>query len=404
MSRRRARATVSRPRATVSPTRAVPGDRAVLPELAASGDLAAGRRWVVPSRWAVVRDWSVPDRAASGDRAALSDLAVSGDLAAGRQWAAPPIRFVAPGRHVAPGRAVPSTRAVPSGRPALRGRAAAVAGVVLAVALTVAGCGGRPTTHHKPGTSHEEATAGSGTLLAAKDEAGHRLREVPAAGAPAVRVETRPDTEGGWNVHLVVERFRFTPESVGGAALPGRGYARLLVDGGGGAGGPAGGATGRVYGPWHHVPPGTRALTVRLHADDHTVWAVAGKPVEATVSLAAERPGTAAPTAAAPPGVPPTGTTPTPSGATADGRTVEITVSGTSVRPAPSRIELRKGERITLRVTSDRADTLHVHGYDRELPLPAGRPGSLTLTADRTGLFEVETHESGLVLTQLLVR
>ena len=65
---------------------------------------------------------------------------------------------------------------------------------------------------------------------------------------------------------------------------------------------------------------------------------------------------------------------------------------------------MKKGDRVTLRVTSDRADTLHVHGYDRELPLPAGKPATLTLTADRTGLFEVETHESGLLLTQLVVR
>ncbi|MFE2234078.1 hypothetical protein ACE1OA_27670 [Streptomyces sp. JL2001] len=260
--------------------------------------------------------------------------------------------------------------------------------VVLAVVLTAllaGGCGGRATTHHKPGTTHQEATGSSGTLLAAKDESGHRLREVPAAGAPAVRVEARPDSEGGWNIHLTVERFRFTPESVGGAAIPGRGHARLLVDGR---------ETARLYGPWHHVPAGARTLTVRLHADDHTVWAVAGKPVEATL-----RPGAAAaplPTAAS--------SAPSPSPTADPGRTVAITVTGTSVRPRPSRVELKKGDRLTLRVTADRADTLHVHGYDRELALQPGRPGTISLTVDRTGLFDVETHESGLVLTQLVVR
>jgi hypothetical protein len=45
-----------------------------------------------------------------------------------------------------------------------------------------------------------------------------------------------------------------------------------------------------------------------------------------------------------------------------------------------------------------------VHGYDVELPLAAGTPGSITLRADRTGLFEVETHKSKLVLFQLVVR
>ncbi|MET9436579.1 hypothetical protein [Streptomyces sp. NPDC006551] len=273
-----------------------------------------------------------------------------------------------------------------SARRAPRRRTLALAGAGLAL-LVVTGCGGRATTHHKPGTSHQEATTGSGTLLAAKDEAGHRLREVPARGAPAVRVEARPDSEGGWNVHLAVERFRFTPESVGGAAIPGRGHARLLVDGR---------ETTRLYGPWHHVPPGARTVTVRLHADDHTVWAVAGSPVEATARLGTPAPGTSTS------GAPTAGTT--APGAPVHGRTVEITISGTSVQPPPSRVELRKGDSVTLRVTSDRDDTLHVHGYDRELPLPAGRPASLTLTADRSGLFEVETHASGLVLTQLVVR
>ncbi|MFD3660547.1 hypothetical protein ACFWVF_08075 [Streptomyces sp. NPDC058659] len=265
--------------------------------------------------------------------------------------------------------------------------------LVLAAAVSLAGCGDRPTTHHNPGTSHEEATGSSGTLLPARDEAGHRLREVPAATAPTVRIETRPDTEGGWNVHLTVERFRFTPDSTGGAALPGRGHARLLADGK---------ETARLYGAWGYVPPGIRTLTVRLHADDHTVWAVAGAPVQATVRLDGAAPST-------PPSPRPSGTatataappSPQPSEA---GRTVTLTITGKTVQPPPSRIELKKGERLTLRVTGDRADTLHVHGYDRELPLSPGVPASLTLTADRTGLFEVETHESGLLLTQLVVR
>ncbi|WP_106969338.1 cupredoxin domain-containing protein [Streptomyces bikiniensis] len=251
--------------------------------------------------------------------------------------------------------------------------------LVLAAAPVLAGCGGRATTHHKPGTGHQEATGGSGTLLPARDETGHRLRELPAAQAPTVRAEVRPDSEGGWNVHLTVERFLFTPESTGGAAVPGRGHARLLVDGR---------ETGRLYGPWGHVPAGARTLTVRLHADDHTVWAADGVPVQATVPLA----GT--PAASSPPSPRPT----------EPGRTATLTITGRTVQPPPSRIELKKGERLTLHVTSDRDDTLHVHGYDRELPLSAGIPATLTLTADRTGLFEVETHGSGLVLTQLVVR
>lgn len=274
--------------------------------------------------------------------------------------------------------------------------------LVLAAALSLAGCGGPAATHHKPGTTHEEASGSSGTLLPARDESGHRLREVPAATAPTVRVEARPDTEGGWNIRLTVERFRFTPDSTGGAALPGRGHARLVSDGR---------ETARLYGDWGHVPPGVRTLTVRLHADDHTVWAVAGAPVQATVRLD-DAPATSAPPSPRPSGTATATATATGAATTAPptprpsetGRTVTLTITGKAVEPPPSRIELKKGEHLTLRVTGDRADTLHVHGYDREVPLSPGVPASLSLTADRTGLFEVETHESGLLLTQLVVR
>ncbi|SED70947.1 hypothetical protein [Streptomyces sp. TLI_105] len=309
-----------------------------------------------------------------------------------------------PHHPAAPRVAAPRPAAPQTGAPrpaALRAAVARSVAVLIATVLLLAGCGGRPTTHHRPGTSHQEATGDSGTLLPARDERGHRLRELPAADAPTVRAEARPDSEGGWNVHLAVERFRFTPESTGGAALPGRGHARLLVDGR---------ETARLYGPWGYVPPGAHTLTVRLHADDHTVWAVAGTPVQATVRLGAT-PSTSTPTASAPSAptasaassAPASSAPPSPR-PTGPGRTVTLTITGTTVQPPPSRIELKKGELLTLRVTGDRADTLHVHGYDRELPLSPGTTATLTLTVDRTGLFEVETHDSGLVLTQLVVR
>ncbi|MEU3406292.1 hypothetical protein ABZ766_20460 [Streptomyces sp. NPDC006670] len=273
-----------------------------------------------------------------------------------------------------------------------------VAVLLLLTGAAATGCGGRATTHHKPGTTHEQASGDVGTLLDTQDGGGHRLREVPAQGAPEVRLTARPDSEDGWNLQLAVTNFRFTPDSTGGAALPGAGHAHLELDGH---------KLARVYGPWFHlpaaqVPEGAHTLTVRLYADDHTAWAVAGKPVEATAQLTAGPPGqeSHSHTAPAPTGTPAPAS---PQAPRAD-RTVTLTVRDGKVSPPPTRTELKRGERIALRVTSDRADTLHVHGYDKELALPAGQEATLVLTADRTGLFEVETHESGLVLTQLLVR
>ncbi|WP_415948853.1 hypothetical protein [Streptomyces sp. KLOTTS4A1] len=306
----------------------------------------------------------------------------------------------------------------PVGRRLLARPLRAVAVGLLLVAAT-AGCSERPTTHHKPGTSHEEASGPAGQLLDRKDASGHRFRQVPASEAPSVALTVRRDSADGWNLHLSVKRFRFTPDSVGGGALPGRGHAHLYLDER---------KIARVYGAWYHlpasaVPKGEHRLTVRLYADDHTAWAVDGEQVESTADL----------TSTGEPG----GHAHGDGGSGDDGngghgggdgngggegtghgggdgsagadagsvdRTVTITVDGTEVTPPPGRIEVKKGERVRLSVTSDRADTIHVHGYDQEARLPAGRAGTLTFTADRTGLFEVETHGSGLVLTQLVVR
>lgn len=195
-------------------------------------------------------------------------------------------------------------------------------------------------------------------------------------------VSARPDSEDGWNVRLSVRNFRFTPDSVGGAALLGRGHARLFL---------GDRPLARVYGTWFHLPTsllraaggGTR-LTARLYADDHTAWAVGSVPVQATTTLGAA---TSAPAATAAPEA-----------------TAEISIRDGKVAPAPGRTEVGKGRTVRLLVRSDRDDTLHVHGYDKEARLPAGRTVTLTFTADRTGLFEVETHDSDLLLTQLVVR
>jgi hypothetical protein len=85
---------------------------------------------------------------------------------------------------------------------------------------------------------------------------------------------------------------------------------------------------------------------------------------------------------------------------------VEISVAVTDgkVDPKPHRVEVAKDSQVRLIVTSDVDDELHVHGYEVEAELEAGRPTTVELVADQTGIFEVETHESELELLQLEVR
>jgi hypothetical protein len=90
--------------------------------------------------------------------------------------------------------------------------------------------------------------------------------------------------------------------------------------------------------------------------------------------------------------------------ATRQDRTISVSISGGRVDPPVGRVEVGRGSAIRLIVTSDVPDELHVHGYDRRATLEAGRPATVEFRADLTGLFEVETHASHLLLVQLVVR
>ncbi|MGI5520492.1 hypothetical protein ACQEUX_06015 [Micromonospora sp. CA-259024] len=115
------------------------------------------------------------------------------------------------------------------------------------------------------------------------------------------------------------------------------------------------------------------------------------------------------PASAAPPSAATTAPTPvvspTPSATTpAVDREITVTIAKRRVDPPTGRVAVNKGELVRITVTSDVSDELHVHGYDLGARLPAGTPGSVEFRADKTGLFEVETHETELVLFQLVVR
>jgi hypothetical protein len=83
---------------------------------------------------------------------------------------------------------------------------------------------------------------------------------------------------------------------------------------------------------------------------------------------------------------------------------IRVSVTDGTVQPSPRRVEVEKDSQVRLLVTSDVDDELHVHGYQIEAELEAGRPTAVEFAADQTGLFEVETHESELELLQLEVR
>lgn len=89
--------------------------------------------------------------------------------------------------------------------------------------------------------------------------------------------------------------------------------------------------------------------------------------------------------------------------AAADGVVIVIRVEGGTVVGGSQRFDVPLGDAVTLRVTSDVADEVHVHGYDRKVDLVPGVEASLTFEAEIPGVFEIELEERGLQIAQLEV-
>lgn len=84
--------------------------------------------------------------------------------------------------------------------------------------------------------------------------------------------------------------------------------------------------------------------------------------------------------------------------------TVEWTIRGGKRVDGPALVVLKAGDEVELRVTSDRDDELHLHGYDLSMPLRAGQTATLRFRAEHSGRFDCELHHSHLELATLEVR
>lgn len=104
------------------------------------------------------------------------------------------------------------------------------------------------------------------------------------------------------------------------------------------------------------------------------------------------------PTASTAPVTSPSTPTPTPTA-----RVIELSYAGGAVSGDTGRQTVTLGEQVVLRVTSDVAEEVHVHGYDVTQAVPAGSTVDIALTASIPGGFEVELHEAGTALCQLRV-
>ncbi len=69
----------------------------------------------------------------------------------------------------------------------------------------------------------------------------------------------------------------------------------------------------------------------------------------------------------------------------------------------PETIEFESGDTIRLRFTSNTAEEVHIHGYDKYVDVPAGGSARTRFKADAEGIFEIEAHSTGELLAKLQV-
>lgn len=83
---------------------------------------------------------------------------------------------------------------------------------------------------------------------------------------------------------------------------------------------------------------------------------------------------------------------------------VSITLADGRAEPNGQRVDLVRGQHLVLKISSDREDQVHVHGFDTEIPVRPGGTVTADIVMDRVGRFEVESHDPVLTLLVLQVR
>jgi FtsP/CotA-like multicopper oxidase with cupredoxin domain len=76
-------------------------------------------------------------------------------------------------------------------------------------------------------------------------------------------------------------------------------------------------------------------------------------------------------------------------------RAIDVRIAGRKPAGGARTVQVSEGDRVVLRVTSDEAMTIHVHGYDARGRVAAGGEATLVVQAKATGRFPVTAHPDG---------
>jgi plastocyanin len=89
----------------------------------------------------------------------------------------------------------------------------------------------------------------------------------------------------------------------------------------------------------------------------------------------------------------------------AQGTVVKIVIEDGKVSPQGERVQVKAGQKITLAITTDVDEEVHVHSDpEHTYQVKAGRPTEKSFTIETPGQVAVEAHHLGVTIVQLVVR
>ena len=264
-------------------------------------------------------------------------------------------------------------------------------GLLAILGLLTTACGNNDDAALAPPTAESTVDHSEGKAMEGVDD-GHdhthdhhdhdELMEVDYEPVPTIELRTHLDPASGVNLEVITTGFTLAPERASTDPVDGEGHFHIYVDGV---------KLRRLYAHWAHVDlkePGDYEIRVELSANNHATLAVNGQKLEATAFV----------------NIPGAVEDPEPmemdDGA---GTTIELEVAGGKPVDGVQRHRIDPGDAVTIVVTGDTADELHIHGYDLVVRFAPGQPGSITFEANIPGIFEVETHHRGDLVMELQV-
>ena len=86
------------------------------------------------------------------------------------------------------------------------------------------------------------------------------------------------------------------------------------------------------------------------------------------------------------------------------GQNVALGVNVAGDKMTPDKLSAQQDDMVTLKLTADKAETIHLHGYDYKFEMKPEATQTKTFKADKTGSFEIEIEDTSTHLGELDVQ